>query len=64
MQLGHDVEAIIDLENYKNIVLHFADKVEAFYKTSLPKIIPTDDFDKKGYLTFWKEWHQLRDELQ
>ena len=57
-------EAIIDLENYKNIVLHFADKVEAFYKTSLPKIIPTDDFDKKGYLTFWKEWHQLRDELQ
>lgn len=54
-------EAIIDKEEYKTIVLDFADQVENFYKTSLPKIIPTDDFDKKGYLTFWKEWRNLRD---
>ncbi len=55
-------EATIDKEVYKKIVLNFADQVENFYKTSLSKTIPTDDFDKKGYLTFWKEWRELRDE--
>lgn len=55
-------EAIIGKEQYKKIVLDFADQVENFYKTSIPKTIPTDDFDKKGYLTFWKEWRNLRDE--
>lgn len=55
-------EAIVEKEEYKKLVLDFADQVENFYKTSLPKTIPTDDFDKKGYLTFWKEWRHLRDE--
>jgi hypothetical protein len=55
-------EAIIDKDAYKKMVLDFADQVENFYKSSLPKIIPTDDFDKRGYLTFWKEWRNLRDE--
>lgn len=55
-------EASIDKDTYKKIVMDFADQVENFYKTSLPKTIPTDDFDKKGYLTFWKEWQKLRDE--
>jgi hypothetical protein len=55
-------EAIIDKEAYKFLVLDFADEVENFYKTSLPKAIPTDDFDKKGYLAFWKEWRNLRGE--
>jgi hypothetical protein len=57
-------KATVDKEVYKKIVLDFADKVENFYKTSLPKTIPTDDFDKKGYLTFWKEWRHLRDECK
>ena len=55
-------EATIDKDVYKKIVLDFADQVENFYKKSLPKTIPKDDFDKKGYLTFWKEWRNLRDE--
>jgi hypothetical protein len=55
-------EATIDIEQYKKMVLGFADQVENFYKTSLPKTIPIDDFDKKGYLMFWKEWRNLRDE--
>jgi len=55
-------EAIIDKATYQKIVLDFADQVEKFYKTSLPKTVPTDDFDKKSYLTFWKEWRNLRDE--
>jgi mannosyltransferase OCH1-like enzyme len=37
------------------------DDIEQFFKDSKPKIIPTDDFDKKGYLTFWKEWRHLRE---
>jgi hypothetical protein len=53
-------EILVDQELYKKIVFHFADQVECFYKASLPKIIPTDDFDKEGYLTFWKEWRKLR----
>ena len=55
-------EATVEKEDYRKTVLDFADQVENFYKTSLPKTVPTDDFDKKGYLTFWKEWRQLRDE--
>ncbi|MCP4176891.1 MAG: hypothetical protein GY756_03920 [bacterium] len=54
-------EAIIKLDTYKEIVLEFVDKVEEFYKKSKPKITPKDDFDKKGYLTFWNEWRSLRD---
>ncbi len=57
-------EATIDKEEYQKMVLDFADQVENFYKTSLPKTLPTDDFDKKGYLTFWKEWRHLRDEWE
>jgi hypothetical protein len=53
-------EATIDKETYKKTVMDFADQVENFYKTSLPKTIPTDDFDKKGYLTFWTEWNNLK----
>jgi hypothetical protein len=55
-------EATIDKESYKKIVFSFADQVDNFYKTSLPKTLPTDEFDKKAYSTFWKEWRQLRDE--
>lgn len=55
-------KATIDKKAYKKIVLNFADQVENFYKTSLPKTIPTDEFDKEGYLTFWKEWRKLRNQ--
>jgi hypothetical protein len=55
-------EATIDKETYKNIVLKFVDQVENFYKTSLPKTILTDEMERKAYLVFWKEWHQLRKE--
>ncbi len=55
-------EVIIDKDVYRKIVFDFADQVEDFYETSLPKTIPTDDFDKKGYLIFWIEWRNLRNE--
>jgi hypothetical protein len=59
--LENGYEVIIDNSVYKNIVIDFADQVEQFFKDSKPKTIPTDKFDKKGYLTFWKEWRNLRD---
>jgi len=53
-------QALIGREDYKELVLSFADKVERFYHDSAPKTLPADDFDRKGYLTFWKEWRRLR----
>ena len=58
--LDNRYEVIIDNDIYKSIVLDFADQVEQFFKDSKPKTIPTYEFDKKGYLTFWKEWRNLR----
>jgi hypothetical protein len=52
--------AIIDKEIYKNLVFQFADQVENFYRSSLPKKLPEDDVVKEGYLIFWKEWQKLR----
>ena len=52
-------EAIIEKVEYQKIVLEFVNKVDYFYKSSLPKIVPTDDFGKNGYLTFWNEWKSL-----
>jgi hypothetical protein len=51
---------IIDKKTYKKVIYDFADRVEQFYRDSLPKIIPDCDFDQTGYLTFWKEWKRLR----
>jgi hypothetical protein len=59
--LKNGAEVTIDDSVYKNIVIDFADQVEHFFKESRPKIIPKDKFDRKGYLTFWKEWRNLRD---
>lgn len=53
-------KANVDWETYKNIVLVFADAVEAFYQMSLPKTLPDDKDDVKGYQLFWDEWHRLR----
>ncbi len=53
---------VIEFKDYQKIVLDFADKVEDFYKGSTPKELPNDEFDRKGYLTFWKEWRNLRDQ--
>ncbi|NNT73164.1 hypothetical protein HKT18_13140 [Flavobacterium sp. IMCC34852] len=54
-------EIIINKDLYKEIVYKFADEVENFYNQSKPRNIPSDEFDRKGYLTFWKEWKNLRE---
>jgi hypothetical protein len=56
-------KGIITNEDYRKLISGFADKVEQFYKDSKSKTIPEDDFDKKGYLIFWKEWKRLRNKI-
>lgn len=56
-QKGH--ESSIDIDSYRLIVFDFVDKVEKYYNSCKEKILPADDFDLKGYLMFWKEWHKI-----
>lgn len=53
-------EDLIPLKEYRNVVFRFADLIEAYYQSCPPKQIPSDSFDRDGYLTFWKEWHRRR----
>lgn len=49
---------------YKEEVLRFADTVENYYKESLPKDIPEDEFERNGYIAFWNEWHGTKEDLK
>jgi len=50
---------VVDFKDYKNEVLAFADEVEKFYKQCLPKTY-FDEFARKGYDSFWNEWHKRK----
>ena len=45
---------------YRETVFAFADQIEAFYKSSSPKVLPNDDFERNGYIAFWNEWNSIR----
>jgi hypothetical protein len=53
-------EAVLGFDFYKKVVLQFSDEIEQFYLNSEDKVLPTDDFDRKGYLQFRKEWKEHR----
>jgi hypothetical protein len=53
-------EAFVCIDEYKREIYAFADKVEAFYKSCPPKNMPSDEFDRNGYIAFWNEWHKRR----
>lgn len=50
----------VTLEEYKTEVFRFADKIEAFYDSCAPKVMPKDEYDRNAYLAFWNEWRQRR----
>lgn len=50
----------IEFKEYKTQILNFADEIEQFYKQSKPKILPEDDYDRKGYQMFWQEWNRRK----
>jgi hypothetical protein len=47
---------------HRKTVFEFVDKIEAFYNSCWPKILPKDDFARDGYLAFWNEWRRRRQE--
>lgn len=53
-------EETVSLTNYKAEVYKFADKIEKFYSSCSPKVLPKDEFDRNGYIAFWNEWHRRR----
>lgn len=55
-------EENIPLDEYRDEVYRFADKIEAYYKACPPRKEYTDAFDRNGYTAFWNEWHRRRDE--
>jgi len=57
-------EGIIGKAEYRKIVIEFVNHIEKFYKQSKPKVIPEDEFDRKGYEAFWKEWRKLKREVE
>lgn len=54
-------EVTVPLEEYKAEVFRFADKIEAFYRSCTPKVLPEDAFERNGYIAFWNEWHRRRE---
>jgi len=54
-------ETLIDIDDYRQEVYAFADKIEAFYKKSSPKNLSgADSMSRDGYIAFWNEWHRRR----
>lgn len=58
--LEDGTEEKIAMADYKAEVFRFADKIEAYYQSCSPKIIPEDQFERDGYTAFWNEWHRRR----
>lgn len=52
----------VPLSDYRREVLAFAKKIEDFYHACPPRPQPEDDFDRKGWQTFWREWHRRKEE--
>ncbi len=58
--LESGTEITIPLEEYRQEVYKLADKIEDFYKLCSPKNVPSDEFERNGYIAFWNEWHRRR----
>lgn len=62
LELEDGTRECVSIDDYRKEVWAFADKIEAFYKSCTPKKMPTDEFDRNGYIAFWNEWHRRRSE--
>ena len=60
LRLDDGYEQTVPLAAYRAEVFRFADKIEAFYASCTPKVLPTDAFARNGYLAFWNEWRRRR----
>ena len=62
LELEDGTKESVSIEEYKSEVFKFADKIEAFYKSCTPKIMPNDKYSQNGYIAFWNEWHRRRNQ--
>ena len=46
---------------YREQVLKFVERVEDYYRSSLPKETPEEDYIRNGFIAFWNEWHRRRE---
>jgi hypothetical protein len=51
---------LVPFEEYREVVLAFADRVMAYYFQCQPKVLPEEAYDRDGYLAFWREWARRR----
>ena len=58
--LPDGIEERVPMEEYREEVFRFADKIEDYYSKCKPKILPEEKFERDGYLAFWNEWHRRR----
>lgn len=58
--LESGTETAVPLEEYRQEVYQFADKIEDYYKRCSPKNVSSGEFEYDGYLAFWNEWHRRR----
>ncbi|MBE6114722.1 MAG: hypothetical protein E7191_06535 [Erysipelotrichaceae bacterium] len=58
--LSNGIEEIVSLDEYTTEVFRFADKIKSFYDSCTSKILPTNEFDRNGYIAFWNEWNRRR----
>lgn len=54
------VKTFIDANTYSKVVCDFADEIQSIYAKCSPKKVPSEDFNKKGYVSFWNEWTRRR----
>ena len=57
---GRGQEVRVGRDDYRDMVFGLADQVEAFYRDSAPKALPSDRADREGYEAFWREWRRRR----
>lgn len=60
LTLESGTEITIPLEEYRQEVYKFSDKIEDYYKLCSPKNVSIDEFERNGYIAFWNEWHRRR----
>lgn len=46
---------------YREQALRFVDRVEAYYRSCLPKESPGEDYIRDGFTAFWNEWRRRRE---
>lgn len=52
----------VPMAQYRREVLAFVQKIEDFYNAAPPRPVPEDDFNRRGWQTFWQEWHRRKEE--